>query len=328
MGKTTQISQALSTIGFETKGNLIFGSWKSWCVDLYPWSGMAYFLDIAVRIDPKNKERIKEIKKELKACGSKAKFYSVTDKKITFSIPFKKKGDLYDQQFLTFMGEITRVLQNVGIGPADTCVVCGGGTPRSMCCLDGYQPVHKTCLTSVQEKAKDAVDQNQENGSYLTGIVGAVLGTIVGLIPNFLTIWFGEVIYAVLFALVPLAAMWGYTKFNGKKSKVSIVIVVLLSFISVFVLQYAVAAVTVMNEYGLGFGETMDSIFEIFGNLEGIIFTMQESVTEFLFMLIGILVAWKNISNTNASTLKDIEQVMETVRPNPNFTENLEEEQE
>ncbi len=328
MGMTNQIAESLKSFEFETKGTVCFGTWKGWCVDLHQWSGNTYFLDVAVRIDPKDKEFRRAIKSALKGFGKQVKFYSATDKKVIFSAIFKKKADPYEQQFNSIMEIITQALRGARINPADTCAICGGGTPGSLCYVDGYQPVHKACIRNIQEKTKDAANQNQENGSYLTGLVGAILGAVIGLIPTLFTIWAFEKIYAILFALIPLLAMWGYTKLNGKKSKFSIAIIVILSFISVFFLQYIVVATIFMDEYRLEFWEAIDTVLQVFANFEGFILIAKESVTEILFMAIGIVFAWKNISNTNAATLKNMEMVMETIHPNPTFEENSENEQE
>lgn len=130
-----------------------------------------------------------------------------------------------------------------------------------------------------------------------------------------LTVMLTEKIYALLFALVPLAAMFGYRLFKGKQSKASIGIIIVLSVIGVIVLQLAVATISVAQEYELGIAETASEVVPYFLSADGIGDLLSNSVMEFLFMALGIAVAWKYLAQTNAGKVATAEAVASTLRP-------------
>ena len=57
-----------------------------------------------------------------------------------------------------------------------------------------YQPVNAAALRQQGTQAREKAEENQTNGSYLLGLIGAILGTLVGLIPNLLTAVYTETI--------------------------------------------------------------------------------------------------------------------------------------
>ena len=118
-----------------------------------------------------------------------------------------------------------------------------------------------------------------------------------------------SIIYALLFALIPLASSWGYRKFNGKQNKASIFIVVLLSLLGVFVMQYLSVCIYLMMEYSVSFGEAFAFTMEEFMNLEGFLLVAQDSLVPVLF--------WNYVKKTNAGSIRQMDTVQSTLRPNP-----------
>lgn len=58
--------------------------------------------------------------------------------------------------------------------------------------------------------------QNQESGSYLTGLLGAIIGGLLATIPAVAVIWFTETAYSLLYFLIPLGVYHGYRLARGK----------------------------------------------------------------------------------------------------------------
>ena len=52
-------------------------------------------------------------------------------------------------------------------------------------------------------------------------------------------------------------------------------------------------------------------------NPEGIGYVISQSLMEFLFMAIGILIAWRYVGSTNVTEMKRVSAVMDTLRANP-----------
>lgn len=319
MSKTNPIYTALASRGFETLGTLCFGRWNGYVMQLRPYSGSNYYLDIAVRVNKKDKNLRKSIQKAVKANYGKNLGCINNGQFLSFTVRFKKKLP-YEDQFTAYLSAILPALQEHGIRPADTCAICGGGTPDSLCLSSNcYQPVHSGCIRAMASQAQEAVEQNKLNGSYLTGFIGALLGMLVGTLPNIYTIISMEYIYAVLFALVPMASAWGYRKFKGRMDKMAIVIVVLLSFVSIFIMQYLVLAITLLDEYGLTVGDTLWLASDLLFTADGLALIISESGSLFLFMVLGLGFAWRYVGQTNAGNMKQLNAQVSTLRPNPDY---------
>lgn len=320
MAKNNPLYTALETMGFTTAGQLCMGCWDVYAVQLRPNSGRYYFLDVAVRVERGGKALVKDIRRSLKEFYGKNLACTNSGKFLSFTVSFNRKSP-YTQQFNTYMKAIASALKSNGVSPADSCAVCGGGSPDSLCFYDSsFQPVHSACIRSSLEQARQDIEQNKVNGSYLTGFVGAFLGMIVGSLPSIFTIVVLEYIYAILFALVPMAAAWGYRKLNGKMDKISVVIVLLLSFVSIFIMQYITTVIYVMDEYSLAVGTAIWLTSDLLLTGEGLMAIVTGSGDLFLFMLLGIFIAWRSIIQTNTGSLKNLESLRATLRPNPAYS--------
>ena len=198
-----------------------------------------------------------------------------------------------------------------------TCAHCGGQAPDSYCLVNTYQPVHAACVRSAQMQTVEKAQANAEHGSYLTGALGAIIGTLVGLIPTVLTTLYLERIYALLFALVPLAAMFGYRLCRGKRSKASIAIIIVLSLIGVIALQFIVITIGVAQELELPVSEAAREVVPYLLTAEGFqsLLTESDAPVEFLFMALGIFIAWKYLAVTNERTIANADAAASTLRP-------------
>ncbi len=321
MAQQVPLFTALATLGFETIGAACFGVWKNYAVNIRMESG-AYWADFAVRPAKTDRALQKALQSSLKAAGVSRSGVNLAygrGKAVSFYLRLDRKTP-YERQFPVFADACVRALRENGLAPADTCAVCGCSLPESLCFVGTYQPVHASCMRSSLEKTREKAEDNQANGSYLTGLVGALIGMLVGLIPNVLTAAFLDRISALLFALVPLAAMWCYRKFNGKTSKGSIGIIIVVSLVGVLVMQYFNLAIYIMQEYGYAFGESLSLTGELFRDGEIFGEIMKNSAMNFFFMALGILFAWRYLNQTNSGSVANMEAALGTLRPNPAFT--------
>ena len=314
MANQATLQEALGQMGFEKLGLVQFGTWQGYAVTVYPNQNFQC-VEFAVRADKKDNQLRKtllaamkeRLQKKCRGCVNKGN-------SILFNMVFSRK-ESYQQQLTDCLNAAANALRAAGVQPASTCAHCGGAHPDSLCLVDSFQPVHAACVRNAKEETVEKAQQNEESGSYLTGIIGAVIGTLVGIVPSVLTVMLTEKIYALLFALVPLAAMFGYRLFKGKQSKASIGIIIVLSVIGVIVLQLAVATISVAQEYELGIAETASEVVPYFLSGDGIGELLSNSVMEFLFMALGIAVAWKYLAQTNAGKVATAEAVASTLRP-------------
>ena len=324
---------ALSGLGFETAGKVCFGTWNNYAILLRQGTGKNLFATFAVRLPKVMFDGRKELFREVKEnSGNKLKPAGITKTSISFSIPIGKAENL--SGFLsTSLKILTEALRNAGVAPADTCAATGADRPDSLCLMtkDNVQSFQPVCAAAIRDKdvmTREKAEENQENGSYLMGFVGTLLGMLVGLIPNLLSIIFASTIWSLLFALVPLCAMFGYKLFKGKMSKGSIVIVIVLCLFGVLLIPLFEITITLIREYGLALSDALgwattlmlepDVLSEISGELLQLL----------LFMALGIFIAWRYMSgSTNSSQVSGTEAQLATLRPNPRYAQDGETEQ-
>lgn len=317
MAQGNPLFTALQQLGFETAGAVCYGRWKGYNVS-FRLIQSYYQIDFAVRVDKKDASIRKNILKSAKEHGLPRGIGCVNNgHTITFTATFKRKD--YAEQATLYLNACAAALRENGIAPADSCAVCGGRSPESLCFLGSYQPVHSACVRGIVDQTRETAESNLENGSYLSGFFGALLGMLVGLIPSVLTILFMNTIYGLLFALVPLAAAWGYRKFKGKQTKGSIVIIIILSLLGVLVMQYLSLSLYIMQNTLYGAADAFSYSLAYFLSAEGFVSVLEDSIVHFLFMVLGIFIAWRYISQTNESAVKNAETVLGTLRQNPDF---------
>ena len=317
MAKDT-VYDALQGLGFGRTGLSLYGTWGGYPLSVSNRSGN-FFADVAVRLDKSDKQIAKDISAAMKQRGlPSARCVNFGDH-LQFLLKFNSKTSKQDQ-FRDQINQIIDQIKTMGIKPAATCAVCGAGNPECLC-FNGetYQPVHRHCAENTTAQVTKEVEENKNNGSYLLGIIGAILGAIVGLIPSVITIIAMEMIYALLFALVPVCAAFGYRKLGGKKNVGMIVIVVILSLLSVFILQFLVAAYYVADGRLGSIGTAFAYVVSYYMNPEGLGYIISNSIQEFIFMVIGIVVAWRFIGVTNNKIVGRATALLDTLRPNPGF---------
>lgn len=315
MANKPTVAETLSELGFGAMGAFRFGTWQGYAVTHYLNQGYECF-HFAVRTDKKDKQLRKSLFAAVKERCPK-RFLSCMNlgDSIAFNLSADRKQD-YREQVTAYLNAMTEALRAHGVAPAATCAHCGAAAPDSLCLVGSkFQPVHAHCVHDAKNATVEAAQRNEESGSYLTGTLGAIVGTLVGIIPSVLTILLTERIYALLFALVPLAAMFGYRLCKGKQSKGSIAIIVVLSILGVFVLQGVVVIFQIAQEYSVPLGEVAAEIIPYLLTGEGFSALLSDSAMEFLFMAIGIFFAWRYLNQTNTSAVAAANAVESTLRP-------------
>lgn len=316
-----------AAIGSQAQHNSLvrFGVWEDYAVCVQQLAAMSAFITIAIRSDKKNTALSRELSRSLKAQGVKGLLLTPINQKVlaaSFRATFKKEEDV-TAQFRRFMGAILAALRENDLAPADTCAISGASVPDSLCLMTvgtrlSYQPVNGALVHERNVKTKEKVEENQANGSYLLGLVGALLGMLVGVIPNVLTIISMERIFALLFALVPIAAFFGYKLFRGKMDKVAVVIVILVSLLGVFVIPYLEIVVAAMKTFGDTLGEALREAAYYMTDGDFLKEIIGEILQLLLFMALGVFISLGVIlGRTNGAALSSAQAQLDTLRPNP-----------
>ena len=323
MAKENPAFSAAAACGLETNGLYCFGTWRGYAVTLRLYSGKNYYLDVAVRPGKQNAPIRKGVARSLKEKQLKRlKFTELTEKTAIFLLSFGKP-ESYADDLAAGLNAAVEALWANGLAPADACAVSGAPEPDSLGLTTvgdhlAFQPLNAATVRAIADKNRERVEDNQNNGNYGLGIIGALLGMLLGLIPNLLTIVFAQRIYGLLFALVPIASMLGYKLFRGRMSKGSIVIVILLSLLGVPLLEYLDVVVLLIREYSFALGEAFGYAFEICFDPDFLSEAGGDLAQLLLFMVIGVVFAFRfMLSQTNSSQLSFDEAQLASLRPNP-----------
>lgn len=253
---------------------------------------------------------IREIRKNLPK-GSTAS----TASDGTFTIAVKSTGDEDLNSLVAGTLEtVSSVLssQSKPVTGSGTCAVCNKIGYDGYALVAGkFTSVHKTCAEERSQKDAVKAAKNRSGGNYALGLLGAVLGAIIGYLPNLLLMYFAEYELGILYMLIPLASYFGYKLCRGKLGGVARLIVILSSLV-VFILSWP----TIYHFYSLAAGYTDSWLFDIrwFYTVE---FTPLDLVEIMwfgtLFLLVGIVVSFRQLGTTNADVIESAAESLESI---------------
>lgn len=325
MANGQEILSAISELGFDNTGLFYYGDWKGYAVTLRRISTRSFFADLAVRFEKVPAGLRKALSRAVKERGLKiGGTEAITKTTVTFSFSFGRNDDA-KARLAERLDVMVSALRENGVEPADTCAISGAANPDSLCLvprgtLYSYQPVNAAVIRQQDTQIREKAEENEVNGSYAQGILGGFLGLLVGLIPNLLTILFAEKIFALLFALVPICAMYGYKLFKGKMGKGSVAIVIVLSLLGVVLIPYLELVIYFVKDSHFPVGQAFDIARLYMTQPEFLSQIGGEMLKLLLFMGLGIMIAWRIVSGqTNSSALQNSEAQLSTLRPNPAY---------
>lgn len=200
-----------------------------------------------------------------------------------------------------YLMKITDAMSTLHLKNLEHCPFCGKEDTDAKRVIKGsIVHVHEQCAKDFYEKVIERVEAEEKSVANLPkSLLFAVFGAIVGLIPTFISVLFFNYMLAILYALIPLAAFYGFKKGGAAKNGyvpyliAGISLVVALLFI-VWIYNTGAA------ELGMSFSEMLEvpeNRSEFFGDLG----------TSALFTGIGVLIVWKSMSQqTNAQIKKDL----------------------
>lgn len=211
-------------------------------------------------------------------------------------------------------------LRERGLRPPETCPFCGQGGCDALAFWGSnspahrYVPVHRACVEGQAHVACAQAEENALMGNYFTGFLGALLGGLVGAIPNVLAAVLLERIFALLYALIPLAAYYGYKLCRGKMNKGALVCAIISSVINLFVVELANQYIWVWMEYGaMEIGEYLVAFVVVL--LEGEL--TANLLQGALFLGLGLWVSWRTITRTSQHEVRAAAAVEATLQPWP-----------
>ncbi len=204
--------------------------------------------------------------------------------------------------------------REAGLTPSDTCPVCHQTGCDGLAFLNaGYVPVHQACVQNEVQSVSLKAQKNQQSGNYFTGLLGALLGGLVGTIPNVIAAVWLERIVAILYALIPLGAYYGYKLFKGKMNRSALLFTILSSIFNLFMVEYITQYVWIC----LDAEELFDLAYytRIFFLALGDGALTAGLLQGALFLALGLWFSWSQISHTGQQDVQSAATVQATVQP-------------
>lgn len=306
--KLDEFNRLGAELSLTAYGNKYFGLVDGWPLMLDNSSGFTIQLTTDTG---KDSYKAGQIRSSLKNSGAKLKAWKGYLMTISAPSSSKLQGSMGD-----FIRYALRTLRSVGLGPSDTCPYCGSRNCDAVApTFKGYRPAHFNCLREQANKVRSKANYNMENGSYLTGVLGALIGMIIGTIPSLLTIVYMQMEYAVLFALIPICAYLGYKIFQGKMNKAALIVSIVMAVLGVVIMYFEFILFTMVHDYGYPFSEALRFLPVIMRDPEVWKEAFTGSLQEFLFSAIGVFVAWGLISRTATGAVADADTVLRLAQP-------------
>ncbi|MDL2300337.1 hypothetical protein LJC01_01690 [Clostridiaceae bacterium OttesenSCG-928-D20] len=170
-----------------------------------------------------------------------------------------------------------------------------------------FQPVHEACVVQKSSKQQKNAVKNQKSGNILTGIIGAFLGALIGMLPNLLAMSLLKIEFGWLYFLIPMGAYQGYKLLKGKLGGIARLVVLVSSIFGYFM---QIMAILLIQNPGLGFGFLFEAYFL------GLPLTdlLADNYFGLIFFGIGLVVGILGSGETNADIIKSASSMRETLQ--------------
>ena len=222
-----------------------------------------------------------------------------------------RDGDLI-RNFEESMRTVTNMLREQGCPVPDVCPLCRKKDCDALALVNGYVPVHRACCENQAYNTVTQAELNRVQGSYVTGVIGALIGGLVGAIPTILTIWFLERIWVLLYALIPLCAYWGYKKLRGRMSRGAVVVVILSSVLQLFIMEQVYFYMLIVVSWGIwpSIFATVPLYFDLMTPAE----IAQDMAMSVVFLALGIWIVFRQIKTTGNDEVADASLRVESLQ--------------
>lgn len=251
------------------------------------------------------------IKKDLKRAVKKYAVVTYIGKEHMLAI-VANQPKKFAERYQGMSAAVVAVFAENNVRPVDVCPYCKqAGCDVIAQHKTGYQAVHNACLRNEQDKIKAAAEDNLNNGSYLLGIIGAVIGGLLACIPSVLSTLWAETAYAILYALIPLGIYYGYKLFKGKMDRVALVVTIVLSLFFALMVDVLTVIAFMVSE-----GLPLNLLILLIVDKEFLIdFFVRDGLISLVFTGLGVFWTWGQISKTSYTAVARTEETLASVIP-------------
>ena len=142
-------------------------------------------------------------------------------------------------------------------------------------------------------------ENKKASGSYITGIIGAIIGGAIGAVPWIIAYIYGNMMIALLAILIAGGAYYGYKICKGKITKKVTIIITIISIIIVALVTLLIIPVILIHTEGMNTNlATIQYLYQDEEFTSGII---RDTLIAIIFTAVGVAVV-------NSSIKKDLEE--------------------
>lgn len=257
--------------GMQVKDGVAYGVFGGYAVTFCEGSGYKQMVVATRFADPAQKNAMEEQLNKVNLT-SEYRVRSLTVAPNGLNIVFNDTMGTM-KKIMAFTEYLLPILDTYGAAKADICNECGCPIDNDGVWIlrDGVAAfhVHEACGRKLQEAldAENTRRLEEDNGTYITGAAGAVVGSVLGAAVWALVLMLGY-IASIVGLLIGFLAEKGYTLLKGKQGKGKIAILIVAVIIGVLLGTAAgtcLQVVQVINENGIDmafFPEIMALVLE------------------------------------------------------------------
>ena len=277
---------------YDPKRKMAFGNYRGYQVAILHAVNMKQYL-VTWSVASVGGQPPEEIQRYLLQLPAQMPFIirsSYENNQLSVSVKSKPKEDL--QQLTFLLDGVTGYLATYGY--QSCCSVCGS----TQCDLGTYsingscRSICSVCFGKMQENIATAqADIKAKPGNYVTGIVGALLGSLIGVNAWVLVYQLGY-IAAIVGLIMAVCTIKGYQLLGGKLNIAGVIICVVIMIGMLYLAENIAITIDLYNSltasYGYTFFETFRMIPELMGldaEFSGAV--LQELLMGYIFMAVG-----------------------------------------
>ncbi len=294
-------------LGLEQMGAVFAGFVDGWPILARTMGNVCYF---TVSTEPaRDKRALKQLKALAKSSGIGIQW---VNHELCFLFNKRTVAETSETELLR---HCLSALGACGVTPWDKCPVCGQNDCDSAAPNGNvFRLVHIDCLARNAEKAQNAKEENDFSGSYITGLIGALLGMIVGTLPSLLVIILSNTVYSLLMALIPICAYFGYKLLRGKMNAAALVISIIMAVLGVLLIQWELFVYYVMQEDNVSLGKALNDVLPLLSDGQAWSELMEDTAGSFLMAALGVWFSFSIISRTYKKTADSARLSLEYAR--------------
>lgn len=223
-----------------------------------------YAASVSIAEESWEKDKLKELRQSFKKVAGVG--YAKAQKLLQFTV-----GGMGKKTILEKFGQVAAMvvgeLERLNIAPAAVCKYCGMPDTDDIV-VEGSVALraHRRCKEEQADKILQQIEHNETTGSTFMGVIGAIIGGIVGSLPNPIMMSMGMDGEYWLYALIPPCAYLFYKLFRGVMSKAVPIIVSVVALactvVQEFILSYLLFS-SYLSDFGCSFSRQLQKFFAI-----------------------------------------------------------------